>query len=383
MIPSYTMRLCGALLIVTALTSATITPLVGLWAMHLGAVSRPGGRNVNVGAVPRLGGIAVCLAFVGGLMGALYLSEATSSAALRDLGLRPVALLIGGIGVCVVGAFDDTKRVRALHKLYVQIAAATVAYACGFRIDVVSVPFVGSVAMGTLAIPLTVAWIVGITNAINLIDGLDGLAAGVVSFVAAAYLAIALVTGALFMAITMSAILGAVLGFLVFNFNPARIIMGDSGSYFLGFVLGAMSLVEAPTRISSAVSLLVPCVALGLPIVDTLFTLVRRFLERRPIFTPDRGHIHHRLLDMGLTHRRAVLVLYGICMLLAAAAVGLSVGRAWVGGLALLVATVAVGGVLRSVGYFDYLVLARFRARLPVRRHKAPLPRSTPSVYAV
>jgi UDP-GlcNAc:undecaprenyl-phosphate/decaprenyl-phosphate GlcNAc-1-phosphate transferase len=210
---------------------------------------------------------------------------------------------------------------------------------------------------------VTVLWIVGIVNAINLIDGLDGLAAGIVFFAGITNFVVAYMAGNALLAVVMAVMLGAVIGFLFFNFNPARIFMGDSGSYFLGFLLGTSSI--SGYKASTAVALLVPMIALGVPIFDTLFTVVRRFLERRPLFSPDRGHIHHRLLDMGLTHRRAVLTLYGVSIVFTVAAISLSVGRSWQGGLAIFAASVVAIGLFRSAGYFDYLVrLNRQKARV-------------------
>jgi UDP-GlcNAc:undecaprenyl-phosphate/decaprenyl-phosphate GlcNAc-1-phosphate transferase len=206
-----------------------------------------------------------------------------------------------------------------------------------------------------------------------------------VFFAAITNLVVAYVTGSTFVAATMSAVLGSVLGFLFFNFNPARIFMGDSGSYFLGFVLGTMSLAGSSQKASTAVALLVPVLALGLPIMDTLFSIVRRFLERRPLFRADRGHIHHRLLDMGLTHRRAVLILYGVCLILTRAAIGVSLGRAWTVGVALLVSSIVVAGVARFAVSFERAVLiGRQRARLRSRhtellRHVLP---QTPALFA-
>ena len=361
------MKAYVALFAVAALVSATLTPIVRVLAIRLGAVSRPGGRNVNVRAVPRYGGIAICVAFFVAV-GALSAHEASTATAIHAELRRFLALIVGGLGLCAIGVLDDTRRVPALYKLYAQLIAGVVAFACGFRIDAILLPFIGTLSMGIFSLPVTVLWIVGITNAINLIDGLDGLAGGVVFFAATTNLIVAEVTGATFVAITMSAILGAVVGFLIFNFNPARIFMGDSGSYFLGFLLGTMSLYGASQKASTAVSLLVPILALGLPIVDTLLSIVRRFLERRPLFSPDRGHIHHRLLDLGLTHRRAVLVLYGISVVFTTAAVGVSLGRSWTVGLALLVASLVVVGVVRFVGYFEYLfILKRQNSRLRSR----------------
>jgi UDP-GlcNAc:undecaprenyl-phosphate GlcNAc-1-phosphate transferase len=235
--------------------------------------------------------------------------------------------------------------------------------------------------MGSFALPVTVLWIVGITNAINLIDGLDGLAGGVAFCAALTNLVVAVITGNTFVAVVMSGLLGAIAGFLFFNFNPARIFMGDSGSYFVGFVLGTMSLVGAQIA-STAVSFLVPVLALGLPIMDTLFSMLRRVLERRSPFDPDRGHIHHRLLDMGLTHKRAVLVLYGMCSVFTASAIVVALCRTWAVGMALLAATVAVVVLVRFVGYFDYLMLLR-RERTHLRSADAEmLRRAVPDVLA-
>jgi UDP-GlcNAc:undecaprenyl-phosphate/decaprenyl-phosphate GlcNAc-1-phosphate transferase len=201
-----------------------------------------------------------------------------------------------------------------------------------------------------------------VTNAVNLIDGLDGLAAGVSFFAAFTSFVIASLSGSVFVALTMAALMGALVGFLFFNFNPARIFMGDSGSYFLGFVLATTALAGGglQQKASTAVSLLVPVLALGVPIFDTLFSMFRRLIERRPIFSADRGHVHHRLLDLGLTHRRAVIFLYGVSSLLAAGAIAVSLGRSWHVGLALLSVSLVFVGLVRFLGYFEYL---HFRKR--------------------
>jgi UDP-GlcNAc:undecaprenyl-phosphate GlcNAc-1-phosphate transferase len=262
--------------------------------------------------------------------------------------------------------------------LYVQIAAAIIAYSCDFRIEVIALPVVGNLSMGIFSLPVTILWIVGIINAINLIDGLDGLAAGVVFFAAVTNFIVAYIAGNVIVGLMMASTLGAVLGFLFYNFNPARIFMGDSGSYFLGFVLATTSLLGSMQPTSTAVSLLVPILAMGVPIFDTLFAMVRRFLERRPIFSPDRGHVHHRLLDMGITHRRAVLILYGVSVVFTIAAVGVSLGKSWQGGIAIVSASVVLIGFVRFAGYFQYLhgvrrQKARFRTRdAELLRHVLP-----------
>jgi UDP-GlcNAc:undecaprenyl-phosphate GlcNAc-1-phosphate transferase len=261
--------------------------------------------------------------------------------------------------LALVGVLDDTRRVRASHKLFAQIVAATIAFAAGYRIAAVKLPILGTMSMGVFSLPITVLWIVAIVNALNLIDGLDGLAAGVAFFAGVTNLVVAHVSHDTFVSAVMATMLGAVIGFLFFNFNPARIFMGDSGSYFLGFILGTTSTTASSQKASTAVSILVPILALGLPLFDTLFALLRRYLEKRPVFSPDRGHVHHRLLDMGLTHRRAVLILYGVSLAFTAAAIGVYLGRSWQVGVALLSATAVLVGLVRFVGYYEYLVLVR------------------------
>jgi UDP-GlcNAc:undecaprenyl-phosphate GlcNAc-1-phosphate transferase len=350
--------------VLSAVSTALATPLVRRLAVRLGAVSNPGGRNVNDRSVPRLGGIAIAIGFLVPLV-ALFPLDSAVAATLRADGRRVAGLLAGALVLVAIGVLDDTRPLRAIHKLAAQVAAASLAYAAGYHIDAVQLPLIGALNMGAFALPVTVLWIVGIVNAVNLIDGLDGLAGGIAFFAGVTNLIVALVYGDVFVAAMMATMLGAVLGFLVFNFNPARIFMGDSGSYFLGFILGTMSLAGAVQKASTTVSILVPVLALGVPIFDTLFTMLRRFLERRPIFSPDRGHIHHRLLDMGITHRRAVLILYGASLMLTAAALGVALGHRWQVGAAILVASLVVMGLVRFVGYFEYLLLMRRqRARL-------------------
>lgn len=365
--------------LMTAALAALFTPVVRRFAMRIGAVSSPGGRNVNARSVPRLGGIAIAAAAVCTLLMLLRIESGVGMIVQADP-LRVLGLLGGALIVFVTGVLDDTRRVRALYKLYAQIAAATLAYACGFRIDAISVSFGDSISMGVFGLPVTIVWIVGVVNAINLIDGLDGLAAGIVFFAGITNFVVAYMGGNVLLAVVMAVMLGAVVGFLFFNFNPARIFMGDSGSYFLGFLLGTSSI--SGYKASTAVAILVPMIALGVPIFDTLFTVVRRFLERRPLFSPDRGHIHHRLLDMGLTHRRAVLTLYGVSIVFTVAAIALSVGRSWQGGIAIFTASVVALGLFRSLGYFDYLV----RMKRQKERVRSPdtelLRRSVPRTLA-
>lgn len=358
------MRSYFAAFVFAALLSALLTPLVRRLAFAVGAVSRPGGRHIHGRVMPRFGGIAVALAFAAPLL-LLFVVDSSVANHVRTHPGFTVGLLLGGAALCVMGAIDDTRGLRAEHKLAVQVLAASAAFYCGYRIEAVYIPFLGPLSMGVFALPVTVLWIVGVVNAVNLIDGLDGLASGVVFFAAFTNLVVALLGGQVFVALLMSSMLGALAAFLFYNFNPARIFLGDCGSYFLGFVLATTSLAGASQKASTAVSLLVPMVALGVPIFDTLFSMLRRALERRSLFSADRGHIHHRLLDMGLTHRRAVLALYGVSIVLTAAAIGISLDRRWEAGAAMLVSAAVFIGLVRFVGVFDY-----FHAR---RRQKARL----------
>jgi UDP-GlcNAc:undecaprenyl-phosphate GlcNAc-1-phosphate transferase len=331
------------------------TPFVRWAALRLGAVDRRGSRHVHAGSIPRLGGVAIaagwCLPLV-----TFFPLDAFGRETLGHSTGHLIGVVGGGIGLCIIGAIDDLRGLRAYQKLLAQIAAACFAYAYGFQIDAISLPFLGTLAMGAFALPVTVLWIVGITNAVNLIDGLDGLAAGVAFFAALTGFVVAVLNGSTLVGLVLASMMGVLLAFLFFNFNPARIFMGDSGSYLLGYVLATTSLTGAlQQKASTAVSLLVPIIALGLPIFDTLFSMFRRFLERRPIFSPDRGHIHHRLLDLGLTQRRAVMLLYGVSIAFAACSIAISLGRSWETGIALLSASIVVFLLMRFSGYSEYL----------------------------
>jgi UDP-GlcNAc:undecaprenyl-phosphate GlcNAc-1-phosphate transferase len=353
---------------IATVVCALLTPLVRRLASRLQAVAVPSARTVHAAPIPRLGGVAIVLAFFAPLVVMFFVPDSGVANVIQSEWRRTLGLLVGGIAMAALGFRDDTKGVRALYKLFAHIVVAIIAFAAGFKIDAVAIPFIGELSMGVFALPVTVLWIVGVINAINLIDGLDGLAAGVVFCAGVTNLVVSYLSGEVFIGAIMAAMLGAVLGFLFYNFNPARIFMGDSGSYFLGFILATMSLAGGAQKASTAVSLLVPIIALGLPIFDTLFAIVRRFLERRPIFSPDRGHIHHRLLDMGITHRRAVLILYAISVVFTVAAIGVSLGHSWQVGVAILVAACVMLGFVRFVGYFEYLhIRTRQRARLRSR----------------
>lgn len=268
-----------------------------------------------------------------------------------------IGFLGGGLVIASVGAVDDVKGIGAKKKLLGQILAASIAWAAGARIEAFDIPYIGSFEFGPVAsYILTVGWIAAFVNAINLIDGLDGLASGIVLFAAITNTIVAFVTGNILAAVLNAGLGGAVLGFLYFNFNPATVFLGDTGSMFLGYCLGAAALLTGRQKESTVVALLVPLVALGVPLTDTLFTMIRRFLEKRPIFSADRGHIHHRLLDLGLTHRRVVLFLYGGSVLTCVAALLAAFGKSWQVGAALALAILVLIAGARFAGYFRWRV---------------------------
>jgi UDP-GlcNAc:undecaprenyl-phosphate GlcNAc-1-phosphate transferase len=348
--PQDFMRTYFTAFVIATILSLCLTPVVRRLAIRFGVVSAPGGRHIHQSPVPRLGGVAIFLALVAPLIG-LFFVQSDVAVTIGKESSQVRGLLLGGGLMGLVGFVDDTRGLRALHKLYAQLLASAVAFAFGFRIDAVAIPGFGVMEMGAFALPVTMLWITGIVNAVNLIDGLDGLAAGVVFFAGVTNFVVARLAGSVFVALIMASMLGALLGFLFHNFNPARIFMGDTGSYFLGFVLATTSLAGSLQKESTAVSLLVPVVALGIPITDTMFAMVRRVIERRPLFSPDRGHIHHRLLDLGLTHRRVVLVIHGLSIILTLSAIGLALGRSWEVGLAILGASAVLVVLIRFAGY--------------------------------
>jgi UDP-GlcNAc:undecaprenyl-phosphate GlcNAc-1-phosphate transferase len=359
------------------LLAVLLTPLVRKFATELGAMDMPSQRRVHTRAIPRLGGLAIVAGFFASLLG-VFAAESEVARLFFVHPMHTLGLAVGGLLVCGVGVLDDIRGLRAWHKLCGQCCAAVIAYVCGFRIDAIALPFFGRLDMGVFGILVTALWIVAIINAMNLIDGLDGLAGGVAFFACVTNFVVGFINGDAIVMLLSASLGGAVLGFLLFNFSPASIFMGDSGSMFLGYVLATTSILGNSVKSSTTVAILVPLVALGLPIMDTLLAMARRFLERRSIFVADRQHLHHQLLAMGLTHRRAVLTLYALTILFTAGAIIVSIGRNAAVGAALVLITVAVVGVIRSLSNFD-VALRRWRQKerarsAPVERLRVAVP---------
>jgi UDP-GlcNAc:undecaprenyl-phosphate/decaprenyl-phosphate GlcNAc-1-phosphate transferase len=344
------MRIGLQAFIVALLVAATLVPLVRRLAIRVGAVAHPGGRNVHRHVTPRLGGLAIFGGFVVGLSTALYFASPAIWQPLDAVTVRVVGVLVGGGAICAVGAVDDVRNIRARDKLALQTIVAVIAFSCGLRINAVHIPLVGDVDTAVLALPLTVIWFVAIMNTVNLIDGLDGLAAGIVLLATGPSFVVASLSEDALVLIVSAATAGATLGFLGHNYHPARIFMGDSGSYFLGYVVAATALL-APRGDSAAVPLFVSMTALAVPILDTACSIARRKFQGRSVFAPDRGHIHHALLDARYTPPRAVLILYLVSASLSLAAASLALERPWLVLVSLLGAGAAVMALAHVAGY--------------------------------
>jgi UDP-GlcNAc:undecaprenyl-phosphate/decaprenyl-phosphate GlcNAc-1-phosphate transferase len=309
----------------TALTFAAalviglvVTPIVRTLAHRLELLDMPGGRKVHQIPVPRLGGVAMVIAF-GVAIGLATMASPDLGAAGVLRPNRAPAILAGVSLLLVIGIVDDVRGMRALVKLGFQVAAALVAFGLGLSLDRLHLPW-GIVDLGVLAAPLTVAWIVGVINAVNLIDGLDGLATGVVLTVLGAFALLAAADGIDPTLPIIAATVGAAVGFLAYNLHPATIIMGDTGSMFLGFVVAAIGIALTQDGVFPQPPW-VPILALGVPILDTAWAVIRRTARGEPFFVADRGHIHHQLLRRGLTQRDAMLSLTAVSAGLAVLAV--------------------------------------------------------------
>ncbi|KAB3539715.1 undecaprenyl/decaprenyl-phosphate alpha-N-acetylglucosaminyl 1-phosphate transferase [Alkaliphilus pronyensis] len=293
--------------------SYILTPYAKKLAYKIGAVDVPkDNRRVHTHPIPRMGGLAIFLAF-----------------AITALITVPIdksfkGILIGATMITAIGIIDDVKQISAKYKLIVQLLAAAVVMYCGIKIEYIHVPILGEwLQFGKYSYIVTIIWIIGITNAVNLIDGLDGLAAGV-SIIAAVTLGyIAFTHGRQEVAILLFILAGGSAGFLPYNFNPAKIFMGDTGALLIGFLLATIS-IEGVIKSATTIAVAIPVLALGVPVFDTAFAIVRRLINKRPIMEADKGHLHHRLIEYGLSQKQTVLVLYFISMVLGGSAVFIS-----------------------------------------------------------
>lgn len=316
-------------------------------------------RHIHSSPVPRLGGIAIYISFATAT--SVLLLAAKSFDLETGLPLRTIFyLLIAGTVVFALGLWDDIRSVPPYVKIAVEALAATLLYFHDFRIAHINL-LIGEFDAGFFALPLTILWILLITNAFNLIDGLDGLAAGSALFSTVTVFVIAINANLLVAVLTLT-LAGAILGFLRFNFNPATIFLGDSGSLFIGFMLGAFALVGSQ-KTSTIVAVAIPVVSFGLPILEASISIIRRFLNGQPLFAADREHIHHKLLERGFSQRQAVIILYGVSAVCALLSLFLLTPGGGSTGIVLLVLGVGVWIGVQHLGYHEFFELGRIAQR--------------------
>ena len=344
--------------ILAFLFALVATPLVKKLAVQYDLVDEPSDRKVHELALPRIGGVAIFLAFL--FPFTLFFLFNLQSAAL-DLIVTDdhvTGFVIGAIIVFLVGLLDDIKKLSPAIKFGGQVLAALIAYYWGFRIGAVSIPFTDGVSLGCLSLPITLFWFVLVINAINLIDGLDGLAAGICFFVSLAMLFVCTVNNRIFEALAFASLAGSLLGFLRYNFNPASIFMGDCGSYFLGYTLAALS-IHGSIKGQFATAMLIPVIAMGVPLIDTLWAPLRRFVLGRKMFRPDRKHVHHQLIKLGYTQRRAVLTIYVFTIILGVAAITIVHAQNDTAALILFVLGIGLICIVRFLGVSDFFTMHR------------------------
>ncbi len=353
---THTLILAAVTACIAALVTNTLVPLVRRLAVAIKALDQPEERKEHSHPVPRLGGVAIVAglgaAGIGGLLSQWVpvSSEISRTAA--------IALVLATGMVFLVGLIDDLIGVSAWKKLLVEVAAAALLIETGWTVGAVSIPGGTHVNLGVLGPAVAILWLVGVTNAVNLLDGLDGLAGGVVAIIASSLLIYALLLGNLGTVFLMAAVVGSCAGFLRHNWEPARIFMGDSGSLTLGFLLAAMSL-HSSIKAPAAVAILVPLLALGVPVIDTLLVMLMRFLDRPKgrvtgrflrMFHADRNHLHHLLLHMSGSRRRVVLGIYSTVIAFCLLAILVAVTRNPMLGIVLLPVELAVIAGMRVLG---------------------------------
>lgn len=348
------------LLIASFALSLILTRLVRNTAARRGWASAPSSHHIHKRPIPRLGGVAIFLSFVT----VTALLWAASVWWKLDLGFSPHIMgyiLAPGSLIFLLGLYDDLYSVRPRVKIAVQTLAAVMLYWGG--IGKFNLPLVlGLHGLEWMTLPVIIVWVLWITNAFNLIDGLDGLAAGSAQFAILTVFIFSLISGSYLVPVLSIILAGAVFGFLPFNFNPATIFLGDCGSLFLGFMLSALAL-RGSQKASTAIAVAIPIIAFGLPILDTSLSVIRRFLSGRPLFGADREHIHHKLLERGLTHAQAVIVLYGvsaICGLLSLFLLSPGVGA---GATVFFILGIGIWKGVKHLGYHEFDELRRLAQR--------------------
>jgi len=284
-----------------------LIPLVILFANKIGAIDQPDARKIHKEPIPRIGGLAMYITFVIMVLINLLIHKVI------------IGILIGATLITIVGIMDDLTSLKPIIKLLCQIVIACITYQFGIAIEFITSPFGGILYLGWLSLPITVFWIIGMINTINLIDGLDGLAAGIVAISTVVISIVAISMGQIQVGMISITILAICLAFLRFNFFPAKIFMGDTGSMFLGYILAVMTLLGV-MKSTIALSLAIPLLALGIPIFDIILAIIRRIKNKQHIMQADNKHLHHRLLNMGLSQKQVVLLFYSASAILGVSA---------------------------------------------------------------
>ena len=295
--------------LLTLLVSTIMVPFVIRFAKRIGAVDKPDNRKVHKNVMPRIGGLAIYIAF---LVGFILVSSFIE---------LPVSIMIGATIIMLTGFIDDKFQIKPWQKMLGQFIATVIILSDGLFIKFLTVPFFEQSVQVSLwiAIPISILWIMGVTNSVNLIDGLDGLASGVTIIAASAIFIMALIMDDVQVAFLSITLIGATLGFLFFNFHPAKIFMGDTGSLLLGYLLAVLSMIGF--KQVTMITLIIPIVILAVPIIDTTIAIIRRKLNNQRIMDADKNHLHHRLLAAGFSHRQAVLFIYSIALFFGTSAI--------------------------------------------------------------
>ena len=334
--------------LLSLLVSLIVTGLVKKMAIKLRYGAMPDERRVHKGFIPLMGGLGIFCGFITAILfSVIFIPEIEIRIVSEYIGIILGSLIIIGLGV-----YDDIKGANAPQKLFIQFVAITIIILFDCRFDIIYLPFGVSLPLGFFAIPFTYLWVLTVNNAVNLLDGLDGLAGGVSLIVAVTFLIIGWQGGDMATVVITLGLIAGIIGFLFYNYHPATIFMGDTGSLFLGFVLAALSLRVFKNQ-SGQISIIVPLVALAIPIGDTAVSFFRRLNQGKHPFKPDRDHLHHRLLFLGLSHSQAVHIIYLTTILYAFAAYLLATGSSFTGGILLVVVIIASYFALKRMGYLE------------------------------
>ncbi|MDB4678506.1 undecaprenyl/decaprenyl-phosphate alpha-N-acetylglucosaminyl 1-phosphate transferase [bacterium] len=329
-----------------------LTPIVRAQATKRGIIDHPGERRVHKAPIARAGGVAVFAAFLIPFVGAVVAQDFLGITN-AEFDTRTVCFVLGATLCFALGLWDDVRGLSPKTKVSIQAIAAGIAYLGGVQITQVAIPGFGLTQLGILSAPVTIFWFLLLVNAINLIDGLDGLATGIIFFASIILLGVHSPASSFSVAIGFAALAGATLGFLKYNFNPASIFLGDSGAYFLGFTFAGLSTLGA-LKTPATVGLLIPLIAAGVPLFDVLWSPIRRFILGRNLFGADKDHIHHRLLSLGYTQKRAVLMLYSFTITLGLIGLFILHGSNERATFGIVVAGATIVFAVQKLGYLNF-----------------------------